>query len=69
MGRVKGRVTKVAAHALVKANSALFSLDFTRNKNVLRKLGIMGNNQVELNRLAGEITVVMKQELPLHSAA
>lgn len=69
MGRVKGRVTKVAAHALVRANSSLFSLDFTKNKVALRKLGIMINNTVELNRLAGEITVVMKQELPIQGAA
>ncbi|MEK6954560.1 MAG: hypothetical protein AABX01_06110 [Candidatus Micrarchaeota archaeon] len=69
MGRVKGRVTKVAAHKLVEANSSLFSLDFSKNKASLRKLGIMNQNQVELNRLAGEITVLMKQHAPAPIAA
>jgi len=64
MGRVKGRVTKVAAFRLVEANSALFGLDFSKNKGALRKLGIMTQNQVELNRLAGEITTIMKQNAP-----
>ncbi len=64
MGRVKGRITKVAAHGLVNANPALFGLDFTKNKQMLRKLGIMINNIVELNRLAGEITSIMKANAP-----
>ncbi len=64
MGRVKGRVTKVAAHALVRANSALFGLSFVKNKEALRKLNIMSENTVERNRLAGEITTIMKQQTP-----
>ncbi|MFH1751089.1 MAG: hypothetical protein ABH863_05395 [Candidatus Micrarchaeota archaeon] len=69
MGRVKGRVTKVAAHRLVDANSSLFGLDFTKNKQALRKLNILAKNTVELNRLAGEITTLMKRALPAEPAA
>lgn len=69
MGRVKGRVTKVAAHRLVEANASIFGLDFTKNKAMLRKLGIMGQNPVELNRIAGEVTTLMKQRAPEAIAA
>jgi len=64
MGRVKGRGTKVAAHKLVLANAAMFGLSFAKNKEALRKFGILTTNIVERNRLAGEITTIMKQEMP-----
>ncbi|MBI5225546.1 hypothetical protein HY989_06775 [Candidatus Micrarchaeota archaeon] len=69
MGRVKGRTTKVAAHSLVLANHGLFGLNFDENKIALGKLHIMSNNIVERNRLAGEITVIMKQEHPVATVA
>ncbi|MEK6842896.1 MAG: hypothetical protein AABY04_00240 [Candidatus Micrarchaeota archaeon] len=65
MGRVKGRTTKVAAHSLVAANHLLFSHKFNENKIALGKLHIMSNNIVERNRLAGEISVIMKQKHPV----
>ncbi|MFH0971591.1 MAG: hypothetical protein V1835_03410 [Candidatus Micrarchaeota archaeon] len=69
MGRVKGKITKVAARALVRTNPRFFGLSFVKNKEALKRLDIMSKNVVERNRLAGEITTIMKQQMPVESAA
>lgn len=61
LGRQKGRYLNVTAKKLLEQNPGLFSTDFNANKEQLRKLGILAGAIQERNKLAGEITSLVKR--------
>ena len=61
MGRQKGRHLHVIAKKLVDEKPELFSTDFNLNKEQVSKLGIFSDSHQERNKLAGEITKLVKR--------
>jgi len=61
LGRVKGTQLKRMAKELVSKHSALFSEDFQKNKEKIGELKIVGESKVERNKLAGEVTALMRR--------
>ncbi len=64
MGRVKGRHIKVAAKYLMKKFISKFSSDIVKNKAVLKEMDVLSGSKKEQNKLAGEITVYYKRQMP-----
>ncbi|MEW5955837.1 MAG: 30S ribosomal protein S17e [Candidatus Micrarchaeota archaeon] len=61
MGRVKGTQLKRMAKELASKHPALFSEDFEKNKAKIDELKIVGESKVERNKLAGEVSVLMRR--------
>lgn len=61
MGRQKGHHLNVIAKKLLEKRPDLFSTDFKTNKEQIVKLGILKETHQERNKLAGEITNLVKQ--------
>ncbi len=61
MGRVKGSITRRLAKEILARYRQLFSADFSTNKHTLVKMGLK-LPKFELNRLAGEISVLVKRD-------
>ena len=61
MGRVKGTHLKRMAKELVKKHAKLFSDDFEKNKLKINELKIVGESKTERNKLAGEVSVLMRR--------
>ncbi|HEV8290108.1 MAG TPA: hypothetical protein VGQ00_04115 [Candidatus Norongarragalinales archaeon] len=61
MGRTKGVHIHSTAKALVKKAPQIFGTTFDKNKDSLRKLGLLKEGKEERNKLAGEVTVLMKK--------
>ena len=53
-----------AAKELVRKISGSFSEDFSKNKAKLKELNIIGESKKELNKLAGEVTILMHRARP-----
>lgn len=64
MGRVKGRHLKVAAKYLIKKFASRFSSDMVKNKAVLKEMDVLPGSKKERNKLAGELTVYFKRQMP-----
>jgi len=64
MGRTKGKHLHTAAKELVRKISGSFSEDFSKNKAKLKELNIIGESKKELNKLAGEVTILMHRARP-----
>ncbi len=61
MGRVKGSNIKRLAKQILEKFKAEFTIDFTGNKRKLEAIGLK-LPKIELNKLAGQITVLVKKE-------
>jgi len=62
LGRVKGTLMRRNAETLVKKNPGAFSLDFSGNKKILKGVESLATvASKEMNKLAGEVTVVVRQ--------
>ncbi len=56
MGRVKGANVKRLGKQLVAKYQAQFGVNFTKNKQMLKAMGLKMQSKIELNKLVGEIT-------------
>ena len=63
MGRVKGTNIKRLGKKLVEKYPGQFGINFTKNKQMLHAMGLKMDSKIELNKLAGEITVRTKKRL------
>ena len=61
MGRMKGKHTRSVAKDLLEKFPGKFSDKFDENKKVLAELGMLTNMKDERNKLAGEITNLVKR--------
>ncbi|NYZ75300.1 30S ribosomal protein S17e [Candidatus Micrarchaeota archaeon] len=61
MGRVKGTHLKRMAKELVTKHAKLFSDDYEKNKLKINELKIVGGSKTERNKLAGEVSVLMRR--------
>jgi small subunit ribosomal protein S17e len=59
MGRIRTRIIKSTAKQLVEAHGDKFSVEFERNKKVLKEMNI-GEDKLMRNKLAGYIVKVKK---------
>ena len=64
MGRTKGKHLHTGAKELTKKHAHLFASDFEHNKKAVRDLGILAESKTERNKLAGEISKIMRRLLP-----
>ena len=65
MGRVNGSKIKRMAKELVKRFKEQFGINFTANKQMLHAMGLKMTSKIELNKLAGYITVLVKKAAKL----
>ena len=61
LGRTKGVHIHMTAKALVKRAPKLFGTTFEKNQDAVGALGLLKEGKEERNKLAGEITVLMKK--------
>ncbi|MEM0475365.1 MAG: hypothetical protein QW343_01055 [Candidatus Norongarragalinales archaeon] len=61
LGRVKGRHLKVLAKKLVERNPGVFTERFADNKLKIKEMRLLEDSREEQNKLAGEITNVVKR--------
>lgn len=61
MGRVKGTNIKRMAKELVRRFKDQFGINFTANKRMLHAMGLKMTSKIELNKLAGAITIFTKK--------
>lgn len=61
MGRVKGTNIKRMAKQLFEKFPGEFAGTFTANKKKLRLMGLNMQSKIELNKLVGEVTALVKR--------
>ncbi len=61
MGRVKGSNVKRMTKQIVAKFPGQFGTNFTANKHKLKAMGLKMDSKIEMNKLAGEITVATKK--------
>jgi len=64
LGRTKGKHLHTAAKKLVLLYGTNFNTSYVENKKKLKELGYLKDSKEELNKLAGAITVLKKQQTP-----
>ena len=68
MGRTKGKHLKVLAKELVKKYRSRFSGSFEENKRVLSEAKLLAGSKEERNKLAGELTNLVKRQMKVEKA-
>ncbi len=61
MGRTKGVHLRTTARVLVERYPNAFGLSYSKNKDLIKKIGLLKDSKEEQNKLAGEITNLVKK--------